>query len=129
MATVKMNQSGAAQSSSPSTAVIAAAVSENTIHDARGRAIVLGKPGPLEQYRLVEAAGESAGNSTYMSMILPLIYVKSIEGAIVPNIHKKAHIEALIQRLDDDCINAVMKAVSELYGSQDPEADKATLKN
>jgi hypothetical protein len=112
----------------PSQEVVAAANAEVTVVDAKGREIVLKKPGVLAQFRLVEVMGDSAKNVVYMNMILPLIFVASIGGDPVAK-STKAQIEALIQRLDDEGVEAVAEAVQKNWGKQDPEADQATLKN
>lgn len=101
---------------------------EFDVIDAKARVIKLRRPGSLAQYRLVEAIGDAASNQTYMGMVLPLIYIASIDGEPVTT-RSKAQVEALIQRLDDDGIKAVMEGVQANFGSPDPEADKAALKN
>lgn len=126
MATLKMNKGA----DSPSAEIIKAAASGVTVTDATGRRIQLRKPGPLAQYRLVEAAGQSAENRTYMSMTLPLIYVAAIDDAPIGAIQNKGHLEALIQRLGDEGIEAVANGIAEHFGANiDPEADKEKLKN
>ena len=127
MATVKMNKSGAIDL--PSTEIIKTAVQEHVVVDSAGRNILLRKPGPLAQYRLIEAAGASAENVVYMNMCLPLVYVASIDGLPVAAIATKAHLEALIQRLDEHGINKVIASVNEFYGNQDPKEDREKLKN
>lgn len=112
----------------PSQEVVAAANAEVTVPDAKGRQIVLKKPGILAQFRLVELMGDSAKNVVYMNMILPLIFVTSIDGDPVAK-STKAQIEALIQRLDDEGVEAVAEAVQKNWGKQDPGADQAALKN
>jgi hypothetical protein len=112
----------------PSAELLKAAKAEATITDSKGRAIVLKKPGVLAQYRLVEALGKTASNEVYMGMVLPLIYIASIDGEPV-SATNKLQIEALIQRLDEDGIQAVMKGVQDNFGAPDPGADKAALKN
>lgn len=112
----------------PSDEIVAAAKQEAEIIDARARVIKLKKPGVLAQYRLVETLGDSASNQVYMGMVLPLIYIASIDG-VPTNARNKMQIEALIQQLDEDGIKAVMEGVQEHFGSPDPEADKAALKS
>lgn len=112
----------------PTEQVIAKASAEVTVHDARGRAITLKKPGVLAQYRLIEILGESAKNEVYVGMVLPLIYVCEIDGDQVAQPNSKREVEGLIQRLDDDGIAAVMNGVQSHFGSVDPGADKAALK-
>lgn len=113
----------------PSEELIAKASQEVEVTDAKGRKILLRKPGVLAQFRLVEALGDSAKNQTYVGMVLPLIFVASIDGVFVPPLEKKAHVEALIARLDDEGIAAVMEAVQGNFASTDPEAAKEELKN
>lgn len=101
---------------------------EITTTDSRGRIIKLKKPGVLAQYRLVEMMGDSAKNEVYMGMVLPVVFVCEIDGDAVPFPMSKSEVEALIQRLDEDGLAAVMKAMEESFGKQNPEADKAALK-
>ncbi|MDB6104042.1 MAG: hypothetical protein JWO52_4041 [Gammaproteobacteria bacterium] len=113
----------------PSQQAVAAASETHTVTDSKGRRIVLKKPGVLKQFRLVEALGEVAENRVYMRMALPLLYVTDIDGEAVVSIMKKSELEALIQRLGDEGLETVMKAMDEHYGTMsDPEADKAALK-
>lgn len=113
----------------PSDEVVASAIKTIEVTDARGRVIKIKKPGPLAQYRLVEIMGDSAKNQTYMSMVLPLIYVVAIDDEQIPMPTKKMQVEALIQRLDEEGIEAVMTCVTENFGSVDPEKDKDAIKN
>jgi len=108
--------------------LVNASKSEATVTDAKGREILLKKPGTLAQFRLVEMMGESAKNVVYMNMVLPLIFVASIDGDAVTK-STKAQIEALIQRLDDEGVEAVVQGVQANWGSPDPEADRAAIKN
>lgn len=112
----------------PSVEIIKAAVSEIECIDSTGRVIKLRKPGVLAQYRLVEALGETASNETYMGMALPLIYVAAIDGDMISPLSSKVNVEALISRLDEPGIEAVMMAVRDNFGGSNPEADKESLK-
>lgn len=113
----------------PSAEVVAKATAEVTVTDARGRVITLKKPGVLAQFRLVEALGDTARNQTYVEMVSPLIYVSAIDGDPVFPPSKKSEVEALIQQLDEDGLNAVIEKAHEAFGKSDPEGDKAKLKN
>ncbi|MDA8256527.1 MAG: hypothetical protein M0Z99_12955 [Betaproteobacteria bacterium] len=113
----------------PSEELIAKAAREATVTDSAGRTITLKKPGVLAQYRLVEVLGDSSKNEVYMGMTMPLIFVSAIDGEPVPQPSTKREVEALIQRLDDHGIAAVMDGVQQNFGTPDPEADKAALKN
>ncbi len=114
---------------SPSEELIAKASAEQLVEDSTGRVITLRKPGVLAQYRLVELLGKAAENQVYMGMVLPLLYVAAINDDRLPALSNKREVEALIQRLDEAGIEAVMKGVQEHFGAPDPEADKAALKN
>lgn len=114
---------------SPSEELIAKASAEQVVEDSTGRIITLRKPGVLAQYRLVEMLGETAKNQVYMGMVLPLLYVSAINDDKLPALSTKREVEALIQRLDEAGIEAVMKGVQEHFGAPDPEADKVALKN
>lgn len=113
----------------PSEEVVQKAVSEVVITDGMGRAITLKKPGVLAQFRLIEALGETAKNEVYMGMVLPLIFIASIDGAVVPTPVRKSEVEALIQRLDEEGVTAVVNGVQQHFGNSNPEADKAAIKN
>lgn len=99
-----------------------------TVTDARGRVITLTKPGVLAQFRQVEMLGQAASNATYMQMVFPLLFVSAIDGEALA-VTTKRELEALIQQLDEPGLVAVEKGMMENWGKQDPEADKAALKN
>lgn len=85
------------------------ATAPEDVTDARGRKLTIRKPGPLAQYRLVKNVGpEAAANQTYMQMIQPLIYLAAIDGDPVHLPASDREVEALIQRLDDDGLTALM---------------------
>jgi hypothetical protein len=119
-------QAGAA--STPSEQIIQGVTDEFAVEDSNGRQITLKKPGILAQYRLIEMMGESAKNQVYMAMVLPILYVTAIDGAPVPPPAKKSQVEALISRLDDAGVDAVMTAINERFGAANPDEDKEALK-
>jgi hypothetical protein len=113
----------------PSAQLVQAAAKQVVISDAKGRSITLSRPGVLAQFRLIESVGpETAKNEVYMGMVLPLIFVTDIDGEPVFQPANKLQLEALIQRLGDEGVEAVHKGVAEHFGARDPEADKAALK-
>lgn len=112
----------------PSEQLVNSVKAEVTTTDSRGRAITLRKPPVLAQFRLAEAMGDASSNRGYMAMVFPLLFVTAIDGDVVKTSTKR-EIEALIQRLDDDGISAVVNGVEENWGNPDPEADKAAIKN
>jgi hypothetical protein len=113
---------------SPTAQVIAKAAAECKVVDAKGRVITLKKPGILAQYRLIEALGDASKNETYVAMCIPLLYVAAVDSDPVTPLSNKMLVEALIQRMDDAGIEAVMKGVRDHFGASDPEADKAAIK-
>lgn len=106
---------------SPSQQLVREAVAEQIVPDARGRKITLRKPAVIQQFRLVRLLGDAAANATYMAMVFPLIFVTAIDGDPVLPPQKESEIEALIQRLDEDGIDAVVKGVGEYWGEQDAQ--------
>ena len=62
-------------------------------------------------------------------VVRPLIYVSAIDGELTVQIARKSEVEALIQRLGEEGISAVMDAVKANFGAADPAKDKADLKN
>lgn len=115
---------------SPSAELIAEARRETVATDARGRQIKLSKPNVLAQFRLVQLVGASnAENSVYMRMVAPLTYVAAIDGATVSAPTSMLELEALIGRLDEDGIAAVINQVNATWGESAKAEDKDTLKN
>lgn len=114
----------------PSAEVVAQAAATFTVTDERGRVITLKKPGVLAQFRLVQAVGpDTAKNQVYMGMVMPIIFVSAIDGDPVFPPSNFREVEALIQRLDDDGMEAVMTEVGKRFGKPDPDADKEAVKN
>jgi hypothetical protein len=113
----------------PSETVVKAAVKETMVTDPLGRVITLRKPPVLAQFRLIEVLGDTAENKVYTAMALPLIYVVAIDDDPVHQPSSKRELEALIQRLDEEGIAAVSRAVLETFGaSPDPDKEKAQIR-
>lgn len=100
----------------PSEEIIQAnAALEVTVTDKKGRQITIRKPNILAEYRLVEAAGpELSKNQQWMGMAMPVLWVIAIAGDPVPMPRTKREIEALIQRLDSDGIEAITDKMIEI---------------
>lgn len=69
--------------------------------------IGLKKPNVIAQYRLVEVAGDSAANSTYMHMISFVIWLWEIDGEKIAQPQNKMQLEALIQQVGDEGLAAI----------------------
>lgn len=104
----------------------AAPVDRFEVTDARGRSILLRKPPVLAQFRFVEGLGRSAENQSYLAMVMPLIFVGAIDGVVVPPPGTKGEVEALIQRLDEPGIEAVMAGVQKHFAT-DESAEKNSV--
>lgn len=98
------------------------------ITDGLGRKIVLRKSGPLAQFKLVEALGDTASNGTYLSMCNPLLYISTIDGDAI-SMRTKREIETLVDRLGDEGCEAVMNGVLENFGRRHADEDEKALKN
>ncbi|AST27998.1 hypothetical protein [Ralstonia pseudosolanacearum] len=99
-----------------------------TVTDSRGRSITLKRPNLLAQFRLVEAAGDSASNAAYMNMVRPLLFVTAIDGENVPPPITKPQVEALIQRVGEEGYEAVAAALFAEMGATTQEEEIAALK-
>lgn len=103
-----------------------------TVADTRGRKFALKRPSVLAQFRLVDLLGESARNETYMSMILPIIWVVGIEEQGIEDPvsfpTSRRELDALIQRIDEPGIVAIAEYLQSIVdeATVDP---KEALKN
>jgi hypothetical protein len=114
----------------PSEELAKAAAAPVVLTDGSGRKITLVKPSVLAEFRLVKIMGpELAANTTYMQMILPLIYVQSINDEAVPFPQSDRNVEALITRLGEDGIAAVMSAMMKHFAHRPLDEVQAEIKN
>lgn len=129
MATVSNVRKGAPKAATASQELIAKADSAVTIETPNGFSVTLRKPGILSQFRLAKMLGDAAKNQVYVNMILPLTYVSHVNGS-APPMNSEREIEALISRLDEDGVNAVIEGVVEHFGGQQTADEaKEELKN
>ncbi|OGB23354.1 MAG: hypothetical protein A3I66_01430 [Burkholderiales bacterium RIFCSPLOWO2_02_FULL_57_36] len=89
----------------------------------------LKKPNVLQQYRVVEMVGDSAKNQVYMAMIMPLFWIVQIHGEPQPMPSTKRELEALIQRLGDAGIEALMTHFSPKDEDQAADGNDAETEN
>lgn len=111
-ATVKLTVRDGGESGggvTPSQELIRQALKESIETDETGRRLTLRQPGPLAQYRLIEALGDLAMNQAYMAMVTPLTYLSAIDGVPEPAPKSKLELEALITRLDQAGMDTIMK--------------------
>lgn len=118
-----------AQGETPSQSIVKAANSITTLTDSRGRQIGIKKMGPLDRLRLFEVIGaENSKNEQYAGYAALAFLVTSLDGEPVPRPENKIRLEALVQRLDDEGMDAIaMHLQSQAEASQ--ATDEDALKN
>jgi len=118
-----------AQGETPSQSIVKAANKLSTITDSNGRSIGIKKMNPLDRLKLFEVIGaENSKNEQYVGYAALAFLVSSIDGEAVPRPANKIQLEALVQRLDDegmDAIGAHLQAQAEAAEA----TDEAALKN
>jgi len=93
------------------------------VTDARGRVLTLRKPNVLAQYQLVRMLGaDASSNQTYLSMVMPLLYLQAIDGEAV-NFANQRELDAAIQRLDEEGLEALAKGIQENFTRQEDARD------
>jgi hypothetical protein len=101
------------------------------VNDARGRQLEVRKLKPLDRLRLVEMIGaDNALNQPYLGYATLAASVVAIDGKPVRHLSSKLALEAVVQQLDDDGLNAVGEAFKKLYGDAvSADESQAQLKN
>jgi hypothetical protein len=109
---------------------IAKTVTE-TVENTRGREIVVRKLKPRDRMLLMELiGGENAQNGPYLGYATLAYSVESIDGQLQPAPRTKVALEALVQKLDDEGLDAIGEAFKKIYPSAAQAADEqAALKN
>lgn len=79
-----------------------------------GRIFKIKKAGLLARARLFEVLGDAASNQMYLSMILPLIYIISINGLPAPGLSSKLEIEGFLEVVGEEGLVAVSDGLKEL---------------
>ncbi len=113
----------------PTRSVIEAANRAVTMTGAGGRLYRLRQPTPLQQFRIVEALGDTAANAVYMGMLAPLLCVAEIDGEPVSFPTTKRQVEALIQRVGED-YESLAKAAADAFGeAETADEQRERIKN
>lgn len=90
--------------------------------DKRGRRIGVVKPSALTRYRLLKILGpESAKNEPLLGHAMLAFLVREINGEPVQVPNSERQIEAMIDRLDDDGLNAIGKCLKDQFGVGDDD--------
>lgn len=119
------------KSDTPTQAFVKAANQGTTASDALGRLIGIRKLLALDRLRMFEVVGaENAKNEPYLGYAALAFHVCSIDGNAVARPSSKRDLEALIQRLGDEGMEAVSSMVQELFVPKDENAgDTDAIKN
>jgi hypothetical protein len=92
--------------------------------DAKGRQIEVRKLKPIEQLWMLELVGsENANNKPYLGYATLAYSVCKIDGQDVPRIRTKVALEAMVQRLDQEGLDAVGEAFKDLFPAETAQAD------
>lgn len=112
----------------PSQAIVNAANQIHTV-EAAGRTIGVRKMQALDRLKMFEVIGaENAKNEPYLGYAALAFHVVSIDGDPVSRPATKLQLEALIQRLGDDGMEAVGETLQKLFLTQ-PETGTEPIKN
>jgi hypothetical protein len=100
----------------PTEAVVNAANATVMVTDAKGRQITVKKIGALDRMRLFELIGpDNVKNEAYLGYATLAYAAVKIDGEDVPRPTSKLALEGLVQRLDDDGLASVAKAIAKNF--------------
>lgn len=101
---------------SPSEKVVASAAQSVDVVDSLGRRILVKRPLLSEQLDLMVIVGpEASKNDMYMAMMNVLLHVQSIDDDPVLPLTSKKAIDEMVNRLGNEGVEAVTKAISEHF--------------
>lgn len=115
----------------PSQQVVATSLPQHAVTDRRGRNLVIRRPSALQKFMLMDALGSSADNKMLFMHSVLAASVVEIDGEPVQFPRSKTQVQALVQRLDDDGIDAAADVFAKAAEDQagDAEAAVALAKN
>jgi hypothetical protein len=98
----------------PSSRIVAAALTQTLVRDADGRELALRRMSALDRLRLFKAVGpQLAQNTPYLGMAMLAASVCAIDGVPVPPPVTEGQVEALVSRLGDAGIAAAASIFAE----------------
>jgi hypothetical protein len=104
----------------PSQSIIDSAVAAQTVIDSEGRRLSVRRLTALDRLRLFKAAGPSlAQNQPWLGMALIACSVSAIDEVPIPSPVNELQIEAMIARLGDPGITAIVQALQQRH---DPDS-------
>ncbi len=116
-ASIRKNGAAAEAAPTPSAAIVQAATKTKTVVDSLGRSITVRKFSALTRMKFAELVGAAAAsNAQYLGVAALAAAVIEIDGDRVAFPTSKRELEALVQRLDDEGIEAIGPALAELAG-------------
>ncbi len=125
----KVNLSKVSHTQSPSEQFIKEGKEEYSIIDSNGRNLTIKKPNLVDQYRFVAALGdELSSNRTFCAMCNPIRFVTSIDGIPVSRPTNINEIYALIDRVNEEGLMAVVEGIKKHYADETEEEAKENLK-
>lgn len=130
MAKATMRAVDTSAADTPSEAVVKSASEIKYVTDARGRKLGVHKPRALLRYRLLKILGpESAKNEPLLGNAMLAFLVHDINGDQLPPINSERQLEAMIDRLDDDGLAAVVECLTKEFGIVAPADAEENVKN
>ena len=114
----------------PTQAVVrAAAATVQTDPDALGRTWTVRKMSALDRLRLFKVLGDLAENRMYMGTCALAACVTACDGESVGALTSVLKLEALVDRLGDEGLEVVGKAISEHFGAKSDDEVVESAKN
>ena len=108
----------------PSEAVVKSSKELVYVTDSRGRKLGLRRLDFLEEFKIIETVGsETASNTTYMSMLNPLLYLAEIDGNPVEIPRSKLQVDGLIQRAGREGFLAVVEGITRHFAGDAAELE------
>jgi hypothetical protein len=113
------------KSDTPSEAIVNKANAVQTVTDTKGRQIGIRKLKALDRMRMFEVLGaENSKNEMYLGYSALAFHVSSIDGEAIHRPTTKVALEALIQQLGDEGLDAVGEALQKQMKEAATEAER-----
>lgn len=114
---VKLTVRDPASAETPSEAIVKGANGTVTVEDAKGRSITVKKIAPLDRMRLFKAVGPlNSQNQQYLGYAILAASVTAVDGDPRPFPTNELQVEATVQMLGDEGMEAVGQAHVEHFG-------------
>ncbi|WP_435018494.1 hypothetical protein TA3x_000468 [Tundrisphaera sp. TA3] len=108
------------EAETPSQSIVKAANQVLTVTDALGREIGIRKLNALDRIKMFEVVGsENSSNQAYMIYASAACHAASIDGEAVSRPATRLQLEALVKRLDEEGIEAILGGLQEQYAAKE----------